>query len=252
MNRYLRQNNISRHLSLRVVRNAQAALRMRRKQVPESAVGIEDLVSLPLRTELHFEMYFPYLSSHPFFDAFVSENAHVIRKVCHAAMTTSYNSMEDVIFHLGETCNHMTFIGHGVCSYTWGEHAREESLSQGFWLAEPVLWTHWAHRGDLIAKEDSRCLNLDAVQFSQTVLSFELNNFNPFQYAKNFLDKLNSTPPARVTDLPIEAPQRSSTTEKTFSLMGVIPDGRWIRRLSAIPSEPGSSIAVSDFAHDDN
>merc|ERR1712050_601518 len=102
MNRYLRQNAISKGLCLRVVRNAQHALMQRKKKTPESEVGIVELVSVPLRTEMHFEMYYPFLAPHPFFDAFNKDNGHVVRKICHAAMSTSFTSLGDVIFHFGE------------------------------------------------------------------------------------------------------------------------------------------------------
>merc|ERR1712039_691920 len=99
-------------------------------------------VSLPLQTELHFEMYFPLLAPHPFFGAFVKDNQHVVRKVCHSAMSMSYNSMGDVIFHLGEAAECMILISTGMVKYTWA-HSDSELLGVGKWLSEAILWTQW-------------------------------------------------------------------------------------------------------------
>merc|ERR1719450_1057199 len=86
LRRYLSQNGISKKLALRVQRNAKHALAEQQKHMPESAVCLIKQVSEPLRVELHFEMYNPMLSVHPFFARYVEECPHVVRKVCHTAM----------------------------------------------------------------------------------------------------------------------------------------------------------------------
>jgi hypothetical protein len=201
MNRYLRQNAVSKALSLRVVRNAQCALQMRKKQMPETEAGIEDLVSLPLRTELHFEMYNPQLLPHIFFDMFIKDNAHVVRKICHSAMSTTFNALGDVVFHFGETADRVTIITAGMLSYQWA--SSQEECEVGTFLSEAVLWTHWTHRGLLTVQEDCRCVQLNAEAFQQIVSRFQLTNFDPIKYAEAFLSLMRDMPSEDVSDMPL-------------------------------------------------
>merc|ERR1712176_686096 len=107
MRRYLHQNGVSKTLTLRVQRNAQYTMKLRAKETPESAVGLENLVSTPLRIELHFEMYAPTLQVHTWFDKYAAECPQVVRKICHSAMSTCHVSTGDVLFHQGEPCSCM-------------------------------------------------------------------------------------------------------------------------------------------------
>merc|ERR1712228_279933 len=68
-----------------------------------------------------------------------------------------------------------------------------EDLTQGQWISEPVLWTHWMHRGMLRAVSDSRLCLLDAHKFQDVVSTFDHDEFNPKVYASGFVDGLNST-----------------------------------------------------------
>merc|ERR1712232_82445 len=70
MHRFLDAHSISKSLRLRIARNAQHTLRTRLRETPEEALGLMELVSQPLRIELHFEMHYPLLGRHPFFESF--------------------------------------------------------------------------------------------------------------------------------------------------------------------------------------
>merc|ERR1712228_997402 len=67
-----------------------------------------------------------------------------------------------------------------------------EDLTQGQWISEPVLWTHWMHRGILRAACDSRLCLLDAHKFQDVVGTFDHDDFNPMVYAAGFVDGLNN------------------------------------------------------------
>merc|ERR1740121_1307869 len=92
---------------------------MRLDKTPEEDVHFLDLVSEPLRIELHFEMYWLQLKKQPVFDTFLRSNPFFVRKICHLAMTTSYQSIGDTIFHHGEISDHMIIINHGLMRYSW-------------------------------------------------------------------------------------------------------------------------------------
>lgn len=202
MRRYLSSNGISKGLALRVTRNAQHAMKMRQRSTPEAAVGLADLVSEPLRIELHFEMYFPLLGNHAFFEEYYKQAPHVVRKICHGAMSRDSNSMGDIIFHYGEHSETMMILKVGVMKYTWGGGNEKIIDVPGFWLSEAPLWTNWIHRGILYAVEDTISFNLDAPSFHKIVSDFKLSNFDPAHYAKEFVQTLNAQD--AVTDLPFE------------------------------------------------
>lgn len=102
LRRYLSQNGISRRLAVRVQRNAHHSLKEQQRTMPEESVSLIGQVSEPLRVEIHFEMYTPVLSLHPFFAHYTAECPHVIRRVCHSAMSISFTSIGDIIFNKGE------------------------------------------------------------------------------------------------------------------------------------------------------
>jgi hypothetical protein len=227
--RYLKQYSITQVLSLRVLRNARAAMRSRRQQMPESSAGIEELVSLALRTELHFEMYSPYIKPHPFFSEFIKDNAHVARRVCHFSMSVCFNSTHDVVFHFGEEADHMIFINRGTVKYVWGT-GHQKMLSEGGWLSEAVLWTHWTHQGVLTSEDDSRCFNLSAASFQEVVNKFALTNFDPEEYAAAFVESLRSKPLEEVNDLADEDAERAVEAGRTSwqknKFRSVLPDSK--------------------------
>jgi len=202
MRRYLAQNGISKGLVLRVTRNAQHAMKMRQRATPEAAVGLLEAVSEPLRIELHYEMYFPLLGSHDFFAHYMKYCPFVVRKICHAAMSTSAYSKDDVIFHFGETASRMLIVRSGSLTYSWGA-ASSEQLGEGRCIAEAPLWTHWSHRGVLTAREDTIVFCVIAELFQAIVSRFEIAVFDPGDYANRFVRSLNSTPTEELTDLPL-------------------------------------------------
>merc|ERR1712232_1285978 len=108
--------------------------------------------------------------------------------------------MGDEIFHFGEAAESMIIINGGVVKYSWASGS-DVQLRVGEWLSEAVLWTQWAHHGDLVAMDNCRYFNLVATEFQQIVTKFELSDFNPLQYANYFLRCLNEANFNDVSDL---------------------------------------------------
>merc|ERR1712113_744224 len=83
-------------------------------------------------------------------------------------------------------------------------HANGETdtLQEGRWLAEAVLWTTWMHRGELKAESDGQLCLLDAKLFQDTVVAFEpcSGSFGPQIRATEFVNELNKDK-LRVTDV---------------------------------------------------
>lgn len=204
LRRYLSQHGVSRNLAMRAQRNAQHVISAQQRTMSEQAVGLMDLVSKALRIELHYEMYSPVLSMHPFFNDYMQVCPPVVRKICHAGLSLSVNSSGDVIFHFGETASGMILVKSGTLRYSWGV-AKEPSIldiKENSYISEAALWVHWVHRGALTVAEDSILIYVNTESFQGIVGQFEKMSFDPSEYAAWFVDKMNECED-EVTDLPM-------------------------------------------------
>merc|ERR1712232_1190120 len=223
LRKYLRDNAISYRLTLRVTRNAQHAIQEQENYIPEAHVELLELVSEPLRIELHFELYAKILKEHPFFEEMTLLCPHIMQKVCHTSTSIVTVATGDIIFNLGEIPPKpkMIFVATGSLSYNVPNPAslsstrngnaktrrtvsrltvKHEFLAHGEWIAEPVLWTHWMHRGILTATNDCRLCLIDASKFMDAVSAFDHDEFNPKVYAAGFVAAINSTTTSGLDD----------------------------------------------------
>merc|ERR1719433_34259 len=94
-------------LVVRMQRNAQRALEERKNCAPE----LLEMISEPLRKELHFEVFAPVLFTHPFFAFYRDVNPAGVRRLCHSAVQQLHFMRGDVIFGDYETppCPSMLF-----------------------------------------------------------------------------------------------------------------------------------------------
>jgi len=193
LRRYLSQNGISNRLALRIQRNAQLGVASR--YIGESSVELMQLVSIPLQIELHFEMYLPSLSLHPFFHKYNQECPHVMREICHSATATLGVGHGDVIFNAGERPSKpkMYVLRSGTCEYIHVT-GKVTTVFEDNWLCENVLWIDWMHKGVLKAKTECQLVQLDAQSFQGIVTRFEHPGFDPWAYAAKFVDELNAFP----------------------------------------------------------
>merc|ERR1712217_402433 len=88
LNKYLEHNRISKKLAVRMTRNARHVMVEKGKNMHEEALTVMQLITEPLRVELHFEIYSPNLSSHPFFSRYISACPYVTKRICHSALST--------------------------------------------------------------------------------------------------------------------------------------------------------------------
>jgi len=235
LRRYLNDNGISNRLALRVQRNAHHAMLEQQRYIPEANVELLTLVSEPLRIELHFEMYAKVLANHPFFDEYTYSCPHIMQKVCHSATSMTQVSNGDIVFNVGEippkpkmilvVSGTLHYVPMSVSGRAGGRVSRTSrksrrsttvvpalkggvDLAAGQWISEPVLWTHWMHRGILTATHDCRLCLLDAQRFGDTVCAFDLDEFNPKVYAAEFVKGLN-TCNEELSDIPLGLEMRA-------------------------------------------
>eukprot|EP00929_Paragymnodinium_shiwhaense_P038100 TRINITY_DN20193_c0_g1_i1.p1 TRINITY_DN20193_c0_g1~~TRINITY_DN20193_c0_g1_i1.p1 ORF type:complete len:1007 (+),score=246.49 TRINITY_DN20193_c0_g1_i1:164-3184(+) len=192
LRRYLIQTGVSDELSLRVQRNALHASVEQERLMDEESVELLNLVSEPLRKELHFEMYSPVLEVHPFFLEYTSKAPRAVSKICHSACSALLVSSGDVIFAYGEAQDapHMYITCTGSYEYV-NDKGENTTLPPGKWLAEAGLWTKWVHRGTFAATSDGRLCCLEAEVFQNIASKSITPEVDPKQYAEEYLDLLN-------------------------------------------------------------
>lgn len=210
LRRYLHQHGISSKLAVRVQRNAQSQLAESARNMPESQVALLQVVSEPLRVEIHLEMYAPVLMVHPFFRRYITECQQVMRKVCHSATSLINISVGDTVFSHREIPSQpkMYLIINGYLGYTRyldnGDAAEQEILiGDGQWCSEAALWTLWMHHGTLVAQSDVRFCVVDSHIFTHIVGQFSHGEFDPRKYAAKFVEMLNvNQEQDKLSDLP--------------------------------------------------
>lgn len=194
LRRYLMDHRISRKLMMRIQRNAEHAMIEKQRNLPEGQVELLQVISEPLRVELHFEEHSPILSSHPFFELYSELCPAGMRKVCHHAVTTKVLWPGDVIFSNGETPTfpQMYFICSGTLQYQLfdrGTNMGNERVHAGQWACEGVLWMRWIHRGFLRVTTETRVEALSAKNFQDITCAFS-SGFHPGFYAMEFVEHL--------------------------------------------------------------
>lgn len=234
LRRFLTDLQVPRILAHRVQRNAQHALLEQLRFQKEDNVELLALISEPLRMELHFEMYSSTLVRHPFFQQYLRECPHVMRKVCHYSTSMTLVSSKDIIFNAGEVPMRpkMFFVCSGNFEY-YPITGKEVLVQKDDWVSEACLWIPWMHRGSLRANVDCRLCELDAKSFQEIVGQFEHSQFDPKSYAAFFAASLNQHE-GEVTDLtrtPILGKRASRiSAEAVAKVAGSVADR--VRRMS--------------------
>jgi hypothetical protein len=204
LKRYLIQNAISDSLTLRIQRNAQHSVQEGIRFTPEGQVDLLRLISEPLLIDLHFELYNPVLSFHPFFGRYSRECPQIMRRVCHSATSMAVGSTGDTIFNAGEYPSPplMYFVCAGTLQYVALSGAMYEVRAIQ-WVAEAALWTLWMHMGAFTCTTECRLVKVDSESFRKIVIQFYVKGFHPADYAQNFVSKLNKHMD-EITDLDLD------------------------------------------------
>lgn len=251
LRRYLLQNNISSGLAWRIQRNANFAMSEREKNMHESQIEMLQIVSGPLRVELHFEIYIPVLTRHRFFLRYTEECPQVMRKVCHGAVAHFQVSHGDVVFSFGENPSEpkVYFPKSGELEYMKMDGSTSV-VDNKMWVAEAVLWTSWTHRGQLTAMTDCQITVLKAKAFQDIVVEFEHHMFDPKTYASEFVADLNRCEQTEITDLPFLDPHGhfARSLRRFTSDVSLSSSTSSDSRRSGRPSE-GARGLVQEVAH---
>jgi len=245
LNRYLSDYGISRELASRVQRNARHALKEQKRHTPESKVELMALISDPLRSEIHYEVFSPVLTAHPFFCLYNKVNHVGVRHICHTAVFPVSLSRGDVIFSELElpVSPRMFFVVSGRLVYVRGTEG-QQNVGAKQWVGEAVLWTKWSHRGTLRALTESRLLGVDAQRVANIMSTFP--TLHGYNYAVKFVEHLNlASSGSELTDISEGEEQARQMAACVFQDIDSTFEVPWESRFSKRTSRPSVGSLVS-------
>jgi len=156
-----------------------------------SSSKILEKLSLPLRSELLYELFHGNLVVCPFFKEMQERSRAFGRKICEVALTEFALSEFDVLFNAGTTAAAMYVLTRGEMLYTRsGSHIVQPWLS-GSYCSEPALWTRWIHLGSMKAFADSEGVHVRTEDFRSVVLAFPAIHDFARRYADSLVSGLN-------------------------------------------------------------
>jgi len=203
LERWLHDNNVSYELTLKVQRSAKKCLQQEERNVPEANIALLQMISDPLRLELHYEIHSAIIFLHPFFLCYNSINPGAIKNICHTSVSSLKVAAEDVVFSEMEQAAvpRILFVIDGALQYS--KPSQGESLCEiayGNWMGEALLWTEdWLHVGTARALTDCRLLAVEVKGVYDHVAYFGTNHARHF--AQLFTTELNELPSEQLSDV---------------------------------------------------
>lgn len=157
----------------------------RLRRVHETEVRLLNNLPVSMKEELHFEVYAPRLSLHPFLLGIGAEDILAITQICHTTMRQESMLAEQDLFSYGTDGGQMYFIVAGEAVYYHGKRSAVElskmkearsvataTLKEDEWICEQVLVIKWEHRGLLTARTPCEFAVMDASLFRSVVQRF--------------------------------------------------------------------------------
>eukprot|EP00929_Paragymnodinium_shiwhaense_P021862 TRINITY_DN14137_c0_g1_i1.p1 TRINITY_DN14137_c0_g1~~TRINITY_DN14137_c0_g1_i1.p1 ORF type:complete len:835 (+),score=113.57 TRINITY_DN14137_c0_g1_i1:50-2554(+) len=202
---YVRVHGISMYLAMRVKTYVEksGSQKVRVAQAKELAT----FLPLSLTLDLRFEAWTPLISAHPFFMHISARLPRVVWRMCKDALSEVAVLADDTVFTNGDSAEKMFFVVVGEMSYVKGREmgvgarGEEELVKVGQWLSEPVLWTIWEHRGELLGYSDCVLLAMSAREMLQVAESHEKAAAEISSYARRYVALLNQQDSEFLTDL---------------------------------------------------
>lgn len=221
---YLRDNDISKILQIRIQKYLQHVVLRAKSHVPEKDVELLSLLSQPLRMELRYTIIWPVFRAHPFFSRFEQTSIQATRQLCMKSIEEIPMSVGDTIFSNGEASHGMYFIVSGQCLYQLAQRGGlrsnaddNEICKVGKWLAELALWCNWVHKGELLSTVQGRCMRMKEEPFANVVASHQMVIGSTRRYASALLIEIvkQKTP---LSDLPDDQIEFQEIASECFPL----------------------------------
>lgn len=218
LRKFLRENEISGELSMRISRHIAMAIRAQKKYLAMQDVQLLGLASKTLQFALQKEMFSAFLSKHTFFNELIAQSQESVQELFDVVLQRQTFAAEDVLFNAGDAASRMHFVVRGTVEY-WlpvssGFDGKVAVLKHGAWLSEAALWMPWVHRGEARIVQDSDVALLSARKFLQVAIKDPDMRHLATSRAHAFLEMLSNT--CNIHDAPTELMLRSQPSRENF------------------------------------
>jgi len=188
--RYIHHNKVSLQLGNRINSFLKKQGYVTKVRATMSDIAAFKLLPEPLKTELHREVFMPYLLPHPFFHHLYEVDRTCITNYCHLAMSEQSVLKGQVFFRRGEQATQAFFITAGVSKYFFGVFdSSPTEISHGAFVCEMCLWLRWQHRGQMFAAPFCEFLTLESSKFAG--IAAQAVSYPAMQlYAQHYLECL--------------------------------------------------------------
>ena len=166
LRRFLKQEQIAKPVVGKVLKYVEHCHAQQIVRIQPENVMLLTMLSVGLREELHYELTYTKMVSHPLIRILVAEQEMFMVKICTAATSTRTMAPTETLFHPGEAAHHMYFMVHGDLAYILQDESPiSPPISKGEALAEAALWLPWFHSGTSFAQIASEVLVMDPLIF---------------------------------------------------------------------------------------
>lgn len=217
LQKFLLNQGVSKSLSMHIQLSATKAMEERARNIEEAGVELLQMVSEPLRIELHYEANATIFTEHPFFKFYDAVFPLAMKELCHRGVSHQRAHPGDLIFSHGVAPEDpkMFFLVKGNCSYSHMD-VTLHPVKMGEWTSETALWSVWTHHGTLRARSDATLALLHADMFRKIFSQFMTQEPNPLNYTRSFMKHLNSLTLDQHTDLQLPGSDAYQWAEDAF------------------------------------
>eukprot|EP00929_Paragymnodinium_shiwhaense_P104656 TRINITY_DN6926_c0_g2_i2.p1 TRINITY_DN6926_c0_g2~~TRINITY_DN6926_c0_g2_i2.p1 ORF type:complete len:665 (-),score=110.29 TRINITY_DN6926_c0_g2_i2:200-2194(-) len=205
---YVRSNNISLYLAMRIKNYVEKTMNQKLQVI--YAKEIAEFLPTSLLMDLRFEAWSPVVSAHSFFMKLTTTHPRLVWCLCKQSLAEMAVLPGDTVFTTSDTCDKMFFVSVGDMTYALGRIMGmssdtmlvDQRVTCGQWLSEPVLWTSWEHKGELVGQSESTVLSLEAEGLIELAKGHAQGARDIGFYARRFVSALNERPEEHTDLLP--------------------------------------------------
>jgi len=187
---FCHQQHVGATLTHRVKQQVENRLQRTAKLTEKDVLALS-LLSSSMRSELRFDIYKRFLTTHPLFNMWINVSPSTVVYLCTEAMTYQFLQPHDDLFAAGSKSTHAYYVA-GRLKYCQdresspSRQASTETTNESVWICEAALWTNWIHVGSAFAETAGQVLAICAEQMIRSLDKQRLIREIAQQYARIF------------------------------------------------------------------
>jgi hypothetical protein len=170
LRRYMREHKVERTLSVRVYGQLAERLATRDKLKEEQVTGLQ-LLSSNLRSELCYHLHRPLLKNHDLLKLWMDIDEPLTQRLCKKCMAFVHLRKQDDLFCAGRRSDSAYVFTGGLLRYIQEPETSpltapvfQEVDTNGKWISEATMWSHWTHVGTMNALVNSEVMQVKVAE----------------------------------------------------------------------------------------